>query len=155
MPSLPAAVAALSKSRDAMATTSDHSPFCIAGITLTVAIFATPRTAHRTLSGMLRVSKLGIECTVPNLFLGGGLARLFVHDEGDAGVLHLLPGLLAPMHRYFGIGIGRIVERIIVVGNCFEPGSLGNGQRRSVLIVSLPIEIVLWYGENDFGAAVG
>src|SRR5579859_5901255 len=48
---------ALATSRDAIATTSDHAPFCMAGITFVVAIRAAPSTAHRTLSGILRVSQ--------------------------------------------------------------------------------------------------
>src|SRR5437763_4719338 len=49
MPSARAASSAFSRLREAMAATSLHSPFCIAGITFRTAILATPRTPHRTL----------------------------------------------------------------------------------------------------------
>src|SRR5260370_2507431 len=59
MPRSAAARRALSGSREAMATTCDHSLRCMAGITLTVAILATPRTPQRTLAGIARVSHSG------------------------------------------------------------------------------------------------
>src|SRR5215467_1392025 len=49
MPSARAACSAFSRSRDAIAVTSLHSPFCMAGITFLMAILATPSTPHRTL----------------------------------------------------------------------------------------------------------
>src|SRR5215813_10878287 len=49
MPSSFAAFSAFAKSRDAIAATSDHLPFCIPGITLRVAMEATPRIPHFTL----------------------------------------------------------------------------------------------------------
>ena len=50
MPSDAGRAAALcAPSRDAMASTRVDVPFCIAGITLFVAIRATPRTPQRTL----------------------------------------------------------------------------------------------------------
>src|SRR5688572_14385858 len=48
MPRLAAASSALARSREAIAVTVDASPRCMAGITLTVAIFATPSTPQRT-----------------------------------------------------------------------------------------------------------
>ena len=47
-PSEAAALLARAPSRDAIASTRVHVPFCIAGITLFVAIRATPRTPQRT-----------------------------------------------------------------------------------------------------------
>src|SRR5690349_8907448 len=48
MPSVAAASAARLRSRDPMATTRACQQRCIAGMTLTVAIFAVPRTPQRT-----------------------------------------------------------------------------------------------------------
>src|SRR5215467_11364310 len=59
MPSSFAAACALLKSRDAMAATSDHSPIFIPGITLRVAMDATPSIPHFTLL------TLPIECFSP------------------------------------------------------------------------------------------
>src|SRR5258708_4092267 len=56
IPRLLAACCAFSKVRDAMAVTSDHSLCCMAGITFTVAILATPRTPHFTFLRIERVS---------------------------------------------------------------------------------------------------
>src|SRR3989442_2238768 len=50
MPSVRAASSAFSRLREAMAATSIHSAFWIAGITFRVAILATPRTPDRTLA---------------------------------------------------------------------------------------------------------
>jgi hypothetical protein len=47
-PSADAAARARASSRDAIATTSENRPRCMAGITFSVAIFATPRTPQRT-----------------------------------------------------------------------------------------------------------
>ena len=49
MPSAAAAAWALPMSREAIAATSHHSLFCIPGTTFSRAIFAAPRTPHRTL----------------------------------------------------------------------------------------------------------
>ena len=49
MPSFAAAARAFSRSRDAIAVTVDDSPRCMAGMTFSVAIFATPSTPHRIL----------------------------------------------------------------------------------------------------------
>jgi hypothetical protein len=48
MPSLSAAARALAKSRDAIATMREARPRCMAGITLFSAMFAAPKTPHRT-----------------------------------------------------------------------------------------------------------
>src|SRR5208337_2318594 len=48
MPSLSAASRALARSREAIAAISDASPRCIAGITFSTAILATPSTPHLT-----------------------------------------------------------------------------------------------------------
>ena len=59
IPSFAAAEVARSKSLDAIATTCEHSPRCIAGITFLIAISAAPRTPHRTFAFIFfrRVSK--------------------------------------------------------------------------------------------------
>src|SRR5271157_5221180 len=49
MPSFSAASRALARSREAIAAISETSPRCIAGITFSTAILATPRTPHLTL----------------------------------------------------------------------------------------------------------
>src|SRR6266567_2364409 len=59
MPSFLAASFALCASRDAIALTSLHAPFCIAGITSRTAIAAVPRTPHFTLAAFMCVSLIG------------------------------------------------------------------------------------------------
>ncbi len=49
IPSAAAALRALSALREAMAVTSEYRPRCMAGMTFSVAIFATPSTPHLTL----------------------------------------------------------------------------------------------------------
>src|SRR5438132_11138983 len=48
MPNSLAACLALSRSLEAIAVTSDHSPRCIAGMTFFTAMLATPKTPHST-----------------------------------------------------------------------------------------------------------
>src|SRR5258708_1176684 len=52
MPSLRAAASARLRSREAMAVISLHSPFCMAGATLSTPIFAVLRIPQRTFFGM-------------------------------------------------------------------------------------------------------
>ena len=49
MPSVRAAFSALPRSREAIAVTSLHTPFCMAGMTFVTAIFAVLRIPQRTL----------------------------------------------------------------------------------------------------------
>src|SRR3712207_2690564 len=59
MPSVVAVSRAFMRSRDAMAVTFDSFPRCIAGITLTVAILATPKTPQRTVCCIERQCRTG------------------------------------------------------------------------------------------------
>ena len=62
MPSSRAAFSALARSREAMAAISVRVPRCMAGMTLTVAILATPRTPQRILLDMTEVGYRGWGC---------------------------------------------------------------------------------------------
>src|SRR5262245_16359134 len=77
MPSFRAASFAFSSEREAMAAMRDRSPFCMAGITFSTAILATPRMPQATLSVLVF---MGLK--IPEERRGGnGLAA----GEGDHG----------------------------------------------------------------------
>src|SRR5258708_37553405 len=82
------------------------------------------------------------------------LCRFIVDGVIDAGILHLVPGLFPPMNLFRGIGIRLVIDRVVVVRNGLQLRSFGNSKGSREDVVSLPIEIVMWYGQHGFGAAV-
>src|SRR6185503_18929720 len=62
IPRAAAACRALPRSREAMAVTVDHCPCCIEGMTLRVAMLATPRMPQRILSMRVYCYRRAAEC---------------------------------------------------------------------------------------------
>ena len=76
-------------------------------------------------------------------FRGGGLgADRGVLDVVDVADHHLFERLLAPDHPLGGVGVGRVLRRVVEVGQAVDPGParhrLGLGQG----VVALPAEVV-------------
>src|SRR5260370_838385 len=55
-----------------------------------------------------------------SLVIGPLLGRLIVDGVIDAGILHLVPRLFTPMNFLIGIGIRRVIGRVVVVCNCLQ-----------------------------------
>src|SRR5215813_8795223 len=70
MPSVRAASSALRRSREAIAVTSLHTPFCMPGMTFVTAIFAVLRIPQRTLDIATHHSRGGKTCAGPEIGFG-------------------------------------------------------------------------------------
>src|SRR6202050_4050992 len=70
-----------------------------------------------------------IDSIATRLLLEGPCHPRLVDRVVDAGVLHLLPGLLAPMDFDHRIGIPLVVGGIVVVRDGFETRPFGHCQR--------------------------
>src|SRR5262245_27766873 len=77
------------------------------------------------------------------------------HGVEHAGVLHLLPRLIAPFHRDRGIGIRSVACRIVVPGGRQDARALRDGDRLLEHVVRLPVEVVLRNREERPLCAVG
>src|SRR5437868_4446270 len=138
MPSDRAASRARSTPLEANATTSDHSPRCIAGITFLTAMFAAPRTPQRILSGMKIFSRnyasrrsLLEDDVVYDDCAFGRRALVAVRSDGDGS--QLLQDVLRRDARLRPFGLEQRLERNFVgvqAGRDLE-GRLREGLRRA------------------------
>ena len=85
-------------------------------------------------------------------FLGGHCRVKLQIEKTDH---HFIPALLPPYHRFGGIGIVRIVGRIVEMRGAFDLGALRQRNGIGKVVPQLPMPVINRHAQNRFTTAVG